>query len=61
MVDPVARGIAEALRRWNEAPAANVIPFPTPSERSTRWMKKWTRPMDDKPRPPHNNPPPSAA
>lgn len=29
----------------------NVIPFPTQSE---RWMREWTRPIDD-------NPPPNAA
>lgn len=38
-----------------------VIPFPTRSERLQReWMKKWTRPMGDKPSPPHH-PPPQAA
>lgn len=39
-------------------PPANVIRFPTPSERmrreSDRWLRRWTRPFDD-------NPPPSAA
>jgi hypothetical protein len=43
-------------------PDKNVIPFPTRSERLQReWMKKWTRPMDDNPRPPSNPTPPVAA
>lgn len=55
-MDGNTRAIAEALRRWHEAPAAKVIDFHDAKRRieRERWLRKHTRPM------PHN-PPPSAA
>lgn len=46
MTDATERAIAEALRRWEEAPSATIIPFPTPAERMRReWMRTFTKPM----------------
>lgn len=46
MTDATERAIAEALRRWEEATSATIIPFPTPAERMRReWMRTFTKPM----------------
>lgn len=57
MTDATTKAIAEALRRWHEAPKAEVIDLAERRQEKARkdWMRKYTRPM-----PPHN-PPPRAA
>ena len=56
-MDATTKAIAEALRRWHEAPKAEVIDLAERRQEKARkdWMRKYTRPM-----PPHN-PPPRAA
>lgn len=54
-MDATTAAIAEVLRRWYAREPGNVIPFPTPSERALRqsrqWLRTYTRPMPQDPRP----------
>lgn len=51
-MDATTKAIAEALRRWHEAPSAQVICLEKERERRQRerWLIKHTRPI--KPEPP---------
>lgn len=50
--------IDEVQRRWRDAPSADVIPFPSQSE---RWRRQWTKPMPVAPVLPRDPTPPEAA
>ena len=51
-MDGNTKAIAEALRRWHEAPSAEVIDFHDAKRRieRERWLRTYTRPM--RPTPP---------
>lgn len=53
MTDATTRAIAETLRRWNEAPGAEVIDLAQRRQEKARkdWMRKHTRPMPPPTRP----------
>ncbi len=50
-MDANTKAIAHVLRQWHEAPSAQVIPFPSASERMKRQGDKQQRPYA-RPRPP---------
>lgn len=43
-----AREAAERIPDPEPRPCADVLAFPSPSD---RWRRQWTRPFDDKPTP----------
>jgi hypothetical protein len=51
---PTQAEVNEAIRRWDEAPRAEVIDFQTAKQRveesrRTRWLRTYTRPIPPTP------------
>jgi hypothetical protein len=51
-MDPTQAAMHEVIRRWDEAPSAQVIDFQAAKERVEQsrrihWLRTYTRPMPD--------------
>ena len=51
-MDPTQAAVNEVIRRWDEAPKAEVIDYQTAKlrveeSRRTRWLLTYTRPIPD--------------
>jgi len=52
LMDPTQAAVNEVIRRWDEAPKAEVIDYQTAKlrveeSRRTRWLLTYTRPIPD--------------